>query len=156
MVFWFRLICLNIRGDEIADVRTFAIKDILVEVLLPVDVVNAGLDFLLGFEQGLAFLVKESLAGRDGGWALQAEIKVVFHFLDAHAAALEAGEVFDPFDIAFIEDAAVIVVAFDVGDKAFIAVVFQGLIGHIGFFADLHHGIHCVFSLFGEGMIKHE
>lgn len=116
----------------------------MVEVLFPVDVVNAGLDFLLGFEQGYAFLVEESLALGDGGGALQAEVKVVFHFLDAHAAAFETGEVFDPFDIAFIEDAAVVVVAFDIGDKTFIAVVFQGLIGHVGFFADLHHRIHRV------------
>lgn len=73
-----------------------------------------------------------------------------FHFLNAHIALFQADKVLQPFDVMFVEDAAVVRIPFDVGDKSLVAIKFQGLIGHIQLPADLHHRVHSVSLLWQQ------
>lgn len=79
---------------------------------------------------------------RNGGWTFEAVGEIFFHFRQRHAAALQAAEALDPFDVAVVENAVIVAVAFYVRDEAFFAVKFQGFIRHACLDAGFFHGIH--------------
>lgn len=95
-----------------------------------------------GTAQSLLLFCQHHFPLGNGGLPLQAQIQRFFHFLNAHAALLQAHQILDPFDVVFIKDTAVIFIPFDIGDQPFVAIVFQCLIGHVCLAADLHHGVH--------------
>ena len=68
--------------------------------------------------------------------------EIFFHFRQRHAAALQAAEALDPFDVAVVENAVVVAVAFYVRDEAFFAVKISGF--HMTCLSGcrLLHGIH--------------
>ena len=72
---------------------------------------------------------------------METEGQVILYFLDAHAAFFQAGEAAQPGHVPLVKDAAVVFVPLHVGDKALVAVEFQGLVGETGLFADLHHSV---------------
>lgn len=98
-----------------------------------------------------ALLGEHFLTLRDADGTLEAEVEVVAHLLDAHAAALEAGEAANPLRVVLVKDAAVVLVALDVGHQALVAVELQRLISHAQLSADLHHGVCHVKSPFRAG-----
>lgn len=124
---------------EIAAVFAAAGEDVVVVTLFPVDVVDAGVDLaFLGVELG-EFVGEHSFAFGDGGDAGLAEVEISFHFLDTEATALETGEALDPLDGARGEGAVVVFVATDIGDEAFVAIKFKGVVGEAGGGAGFFH-----------------
>ena len=131
----------GLRLNQVADIGAFPRKYFVVKILLPVDIGDAVLQFPNACAQRLLLLRQQDLALRDGALALQAEGEVVLHLLNAHAALFQADQAADPGDVPVIKHPAVVFVPLDVGDKPLVAVKFQGLIGHVGLLAGLHHGV---------------
>ena len=42
----------------------------------------------------------------------------------------------------WVKNAAIVLIPFHIGDQTFVAVIFQCLVGHVRFFAYLHHCVH--------------
>ena len=106
----------------------FARQDIIVKILFPVDIIDGFLQFFHRCEQRFFFYRENFFTLRNGGWTFEAVGEIFFHFRQRHAAALQAAEALDPFDVAVVENAVIVAVAFYVRDEAFFAVKFQGFI----------------------------
>ena len=113
---------------QVADIRPAPGEHILVKLLLPVDEVKALLQLGLTGQQFLPLACKHLLALRDAAFSLQTERQIGFHLLDAHAAFLQACQAADPRDVVLVEDAVVVRVALDAGDKSLFAVELKGFV----------------------------
>ena len=78
---------------------------------------------------------------RNRSLALQAQRQILLHLLNTHAALFQADQAANPRNIPLVKHPAVIPIPLDIGNKPFVAIKFQRLIGHIGLFTDLHHGV---------------
>ena len=105
----------------------FSRQDIIVKILFPVDIIDGFLQFFHRCEQRFFFYRENFFTLRNGGWTFEAVGEIFFHFRQRHAAALQAAEALDPFDVAVVENAVIVAVAFYVRDEAFFAVKFQGI-----------------------------
>ena len=94
---------MSVVGQQVAVVLGAAGQDVVVVALLPIDVVDAGLDLGQLLDQALAFLGEKDLALGDAFLPLQAKLQVAAHLLDAHAALLEADEAAYPLEVARAE-----------------------------------------------------
>lgn len=110
--------------DQVADIGALAGEHFVIEILFPVNIDHAFLQLFYGVFKGLLFPGEHLLSGDDGGLALKAQFKVLFHLLDTHTAFLETGQVFDPSHIFFIENPPVVAVSFDSRNQTFITVEF--------------------------------
>ena len=91
---------MSVVGQQVAVVLGAAGQDVVVVALLPIDVVDAGLDLGQLLDKALAFLGEKDLALGDRLGPLQAKLQVAAHLLDAHAALLEADEAAYPLEVA--------------------------------------------------------
>ena len=91
---------MSVVGQQVAVVLGAAGQDVVVVALLPIDVVDAGLDLGQLLDQALAFLGEKDLALGDALLPLQAKLQVAAHLFNAHAALLEADEAAYPLEVA--------------------------------------------------------
>ena len=74
--------------------------------------------------QGFLLFCKHFLSLRYRLLSLKAQVQILFHLLNTHAAFFQADEVLYPPHVVLVKDAAVVFITFDVGDKPLIAVKF--------------------------------
>ena len=87
--------------------------------------------------------VPEQAESFSGEWCfpLKAKSQIFLHLLNAHAAIFQIDQTVDSGNIPAIEYSAVVFIPLYIGDDPLLAVEFQGLVGHMGLFTGLHHGI---------------
>ena len=131
----------SINIDKVAGVLGFSGKDAVVELLLPIDIVDTRLDFSCLLDKARPSGGKNLFSLGDAPLTLQTKRYVMLHFLNAHAATLKTAKAADPFHVTLIEHAAVVLIALDVGNKPLVAIELESLIGHPRFTTGLHHGV---------------
>ena len=121
--------CLFLSSNQIAEILDLPGQHIVIEALLPVDVVNGFLDAFLFFLQRFLLGFQNDLPFRNCPLSLQAEGKIRFHFCDAQVAVFQAVKAVDPGDVFVIKDTAVLAVPLYIGDKSLVAIELQCFIG---------------------------
>lgn len=128
-------------GQQITRVFGSPCQNVVVEALLPIDVVDALLHLVEKLNEPLALGREHHLTLGNADGPLQAQFEVLLHFSNAHIAALQARQTLDPLDVALVEDAPIVRVALYMGHKPLIAVEPQPLVGKPRRLANLLHGI---------------
>lgn len=135
--------CIRFIREKIADVGRAPCEYIVIESLLPVNVVDGCLDSSEPIDEFRTLACKEFFALGDGGDAAETECEVFLHFGKSHAAVSEADKAFQPPNIVIVENTVIVCVTLDVRQKALIAVEFQCLIAHSCRFTG---SLHCIYD----------
>ena len=78
-------------------------QDIVVECLLLIHVVHRSLEQGNLLQQHLALLRQNDLALGNGIFALEAQLYIMAHLLDAEPAALQTAQTLDPGDVLLVK-----------------------------------------------------